>query len=69
MPQIVSLRINIHNNNVVNVFIRRVKIMKANMKVLFNDMVNVVTFAFKMACDVNRYLKEERDRETLCLEL
>ncbi len=43
--------------------------MKANMKVLFNDMVNVVTFAFKMACDVNRYLKEERDRETLCLEL
>jgi hypothetical protein len=39
------------------------------MKVFFNDMVSVVTFAFQMARDVNKYLKEERAREMLCLEL
>ncbi len=65
MPQIVFLRINMHNNDAANIFLRRVN----DMKVFFNDMVNVVTFAFQLACDVNRILKEERGRETLCLEL
>ena len=40
-----------------------------NIKTFITDIRNIITFAFDMTRDVISYLKEESDRERLCLEL
>ena len=40
-----------------------------NMKIFFTDCCNSVVFAVSMALDVRKYLKEEKERERLCLTL
>ena len=40
-----------------------------HIKDFFNDIFNTARFAVLMAWDVNRFLKEEKANESLCLEL
>lgn len=44
-------------------------IKMSKVLVLFKDVCNNVVFAVTMAIDVSRYLKEERDKDTLCLQV
>ena len=39
------------------------------IKNTFTDIRNFIVFAFEMAIDVNKFLREENANETLCLEL
>jgi hypothetical protein len=41
----------------------------SNFKVFFTDCCNSVVFAFSMARDVSKYLREEKKNERLCLTL
>jgi hypothetical protein len=51
------------------VFKEGYKMRAQDIKVIFTDICNTISFAFDMARDVSSYFREKRRNETLCLEL